>query len=376
MKRVSVTDQKYSDVALCRPKDDFWPIERYRRKYGSPSANRKLKHKKVTIDGIVGVVVPGDDGDGPWALERKSGRRTMHDEDLEVGSSDGEEAVASTVFQHLRNEEESFFADIAQGALQEVLKEYELDEAGKEKEETRRKRRKMTRRKKQLEGDAKPKSTSFFREAESGDEDDEAERTEKLPKRPALRGKAKAKATCAVASSSSPAAKHGDGPGGLETPTKQGSGGGGTEAAGHTDPGSASRGAPKKDAVAMATGLWEEFGAADARSLYFNKSSDVQRRLVIRWANTCRSKAGSASRGADKVAFEVAAKRLQVIESVIKMHRAWTYRSTSAERAYDEFEASWKALEQFMAADPQERLHCPFFSEFRLQLKAIGQASD
>ena len=77
VKKVGTGTQSYSDRALARPKDNFFPLSRYERKYGDPEAprNRGLKHKIVVVDGINGVVVPGDDGEMPWALEHRFGSR-------------------------------------------------------------------------------------------------------------------------------------------------------------------------------------------------------------------------------------------------------------------------------------------------------------
>lgn len=97
IKSVSSRQQRYDDLSLIRPQDPFWPLDRYRRKFGSPSRPeaKKLKHVKMVVDGVAGVVVPGDDGEGPWLLERRSGTRMENDREDDVGSSGGEEAAAS-----------------------------------------------------------------------------------------------------------------------------------------------------------------------------------------------------------------------------------------------------------------------------------------
>ena len=58
----------YQDQALAKPDDEFYPLDRYIRKFGRPGANKKLKHKVCVIQGVRGVVVPGDDGEQPWKV--------------------------------------------------------------------------------------------------------------------------------------------------------------------------------------------------------------------------------------------------------------------------------------------------------------------
>jgi len=130
------------------------------------------------------------------------------------------------------------------------------------------------------------------------------------------------------------------------------------------------KGAPKKDPREMETQLWSEFRIAQGRSLFFNQASDVQRRLVIRWANTLRTQAAGATKPEDRAAFEMCAKRLNIIETSIKLQRGWVYRTCTVERAMCEFEAGWASLVQFCAATPKQALECPFMWELHLQLKA------
>jgi hypothetical protein len=56
---VSVVASTFRERALVRNHDKFWPMKRYRRKYGSPSLpqNKKLGHERTIIDGIKGVIV-------------------------------------------------------------------------------------------------------------------------------------------------------------------------------------------------------------------------------------------------------------------------------------------------------------------------------
>ena len=55
--------------------DKFWLTKRYEKKFGhlSRAEQKKLKHKRTTIDGLKGILVPTDDGEGPFDLERDPG---------------------------------------------------------------------------------------------------------------------------------------------------------------------------------------------------------------------------------------------------------------------------------------------------------------
>lgn len=136
--------QKFDECSLIRPRDKFWPIDRYKKMFGDPKAprNKKLGHKLTSMDGFRGVVVPADDGEGPWELERRSGQRMEIDEEEDVGSSGGDEQLANSKFNDLKNEEAARYAELAVGAMQDVLNTMMLDEEEAQKEEARSARKK------------------------------------------------------------------------------------------------------------------------------------------------------------------------------------------------------------------------------------------
>lgn len=106
-KAVSLRNQRFSEYALIRPKDKFWPIKAYRDKFGDPQSarNRKLNHRACTMSGHVGVLVPSDEADGPWDVEHREGMRNLLDREEDVGSSGGEDLRARncTGNQHVPN---------------------------------------------------------------------------------------------------------------------------------------------------------------------------------------------------------------------------------------------------------------------------------
>ena len=91
LSRVSVQTSEFKKRFLQKPPDDFWPLPRYRKKFGSPSRkeNRALGHKKAIFEGHAGVVVPGDDGLGPWKICTEEGRQISKNASEDVGSSGG-----------------------------------------------------------------------------------------------------------------------------------------------------------------------------------------------------------------------------------------------------------------------------------------------
>ena len=85
VKKVNLKRSRISMTSLIHPDDLFFPMRRYRKQFGSPSkpCNKKLGHKISVIDGVKGIVVPGDDGEMPFRLRRQS--QTQVDWDSERG---------------------------------------------------------------------------------------------------------------------------------------------------------------------------------------------------------------------------------------------------------------------------------------------------
>jgi hypothetical protein len=127
------------------------------------------------------------------------------------------------------------------------------------------------------------------------------------------------------------------------------------------------RGAPKKDCIQMERTLWTDFRLADDRSLFFATNSDVQRRLLIRWTGTAKLKADSCKKPEDRALYEGCTKRLQIMETAVKIHRAWTHRSGDPVKAYYQFDVNWKSLLQFAESEPAQTVECVFLFDFRLQ---------
>ena len=68
----SLSNSVSQNDRLIMPEDEFWLLRRYRKKFGDPKSkeNKARGHKVCRKHGLKGVVVPGDDGEGPFRLQR------------------------------------------------------------------------------------------------------------------------------------------------------------------------------------------------------------------------------------------------------------------------------------------------------------------
>ena len=94
----------------------------------------------------------------------------------------------------------------------------------------------------------------------------------------------------------------------------------------------------------------------------------MQKRLLVRWANAARSKAETSTDSTRRQELEQAAKRLQIMESAIKIHRGWVFRAGAQEKSWLDFSSSWEVLEQFASSTPAQPLRCNFLWSLRLQI--------
>ena len=138
-------NSKSQKSQLIRPDDDFWPLKRYKSKYGDPRdpANRKKGHVVSYQDGMKGVIVPGDDGDGPFKLRRltETALGIHKEEDLGSNSSE-EEEIGDRKFEEMAQQSQSAYASCAVGMLiGDLMKEVEV-EAGQENKKAKKRPKK------------------------------------------------------------------------------------------------------------------------------------------------------------------------------------------------------------------------------------------
>jgi hypothetical protein len=170
--KVVVRSQRFTSSFLERPDDWFWPMNRYRKRFGSPNLpkNKRLNHVISVVDGEKGVVVPGDDGSGPFRLKHQSGTRIEQDRDE---SCDSDEEVANDKFQDLQEEHLQSYKDLAQGVLQEVLMDFAMDSDEIKQEEEKYKagaRKKKLKNKRSDRATPEKRHRGMFALAQSDDE--------------------------------------------------------------------------------------------------------------------------------------------------------------------------------------------------------------
>ena len=159
-----------------------------------------------------------------------------------------------------------------------------------------------------------------------------------------------------------------------------------------------------------------------AKCIGASQASDVQKRAIVRWANTARTKAASSSDPVKRAAYEMCSKRLQIMdpqvnnlpsplesicsrltsvalgrlhsrsqeknirprglgdalrlqEHAIKIHRAWLFRAGSQLRAWQEFNSQWQIMDQFSSSEPKVEIRCNFMLSLRLQILASSGRS-
>ncbi len=96
----------------------------------------------------------------------------------------------------------------------------------------------------------------------------------------------------------------------------------------------------------------------------------MQKKFFVRYTNTARLKIETCSDPDKKSLLECAAKRAQIMESAIKLHRSWLFRSGCQEKALSEFDSQWRVMLQFSMSAPVQEFKCDFLWDLRLQILA------
>jgi hypothetical protein len=370
--KVHLTKSKFKQSTLDRPEDDFYPINRYRKRFGDPRSakNRALNHKICFVEGHRGVIVPGDDGAMPWKLKHSEGHSTNLVEDLEIGSSEEDGECAEQKFDDLKDiEEANYAATVSQGAMRDLLGEYALDEEEQEDDKNG-KKSKPKKIKSKGDGDDNGESAKKKAKMQRGQfqlADDGSDSDEVAPAKIKSKAKAKAKGTSSkigattlgnIASTKAsevvaPGARL---PGGIADPD--------------LDENGKARGAPLKDCRHIAQSQWATYETADETSNFFNIArSDVQRRYLIRWLSKCVQKVLACNEGSsERVEYEKAQKQLSILETSIKIHRTWATR-TDMSKGYQELESQWSLLCHYANAEPSMPIPCTFLWDFFMQVK-------
>ena len=115
---------------LIMPEDEFWLLRRYRKKFGDPKSkeNKARGHKVCRKHGLKGVVVPGDDGEGPFRLQRSLQNSLEKRETLAEDNSDCSDDHVDNLFEQLKDDRDDQHASVAQGMIAALLKSHAQNE--------------------------------------------------------------------------------------------------------------------------------------------------------------------------------------------------------------------------------------------------------
>jgi hypothetical protein len=185
----------------------------------------------------------------------------------------------------------------------------------------------------------------------------------------ALRAAGKPSRSLALVARSVPSYPSGSSSSALPPPTLDSTGPKDKEPASACDTGSAGkkRGRPEKAIEQIAEEHIEGLKTADNSSKYFGDGAGAQMRSVARYALTASTKLFSAK--ADREAGLVdARKKLQIVESCMKVHEKWATRKSTSAPTIQEFMIGWSGLLNFCESEPPVAFDCPFLSDLHLQV--------
>ena len=134
-------------------------------------------------------------------------------------------------------------------------------------------------------------------------------------------------------------------------------------------------GRPATPVDVLANQLWEAAKTAGEGSLFFGEKSGSQQRSLQRYSLVVGQKV-VAERNPDTMkSWEMARKKLQVLESLIKIYLAWQRRKDNKASSCA-FNQSWDAMVTFAAFSDESQdpldVECPFMHDLRLQVMASG----
>ena len=81
---------------------------------------------------------------------------------------------------------------------------------------------------------------------------------------------------------------------------------------------------------------------------------------MLRWTTEAKAKLLGAKGVEGQAKLEECIKRLQIMETGIKLQRLWLFRTGDPAKAYAELNSTWRVLESFAASSPEQPLCCQF----------------
>jgi hypothetical protein len=304
-------------------------MARYGAKFGDPASkkNKHLKHRVCKIDGIRGVVVPGDTGVQPFRIEVKTTTGIEYEQEEDLGSSGGEQELAEERFTALSDKAAQEYAELATGAMASLLEECALAPGEAAEPAPKKKNRKK------MMPSAKKTFSLFGGLVESGDEDDAASDVECGSGRKFARSGNTSAAGRSRASSAGKERK--------VTMDKAPEDALVAKDAIEVESGDAGkRGAPKKDPKSVADQYWQHFVTGDMHVHFFGRRNQVLRRLLGRWLNNVKTKVRTAN-GAANADILLTQKKLELMDLSCFIVANWRNRPSmeaGVAKAESEFE--------------------------------------
>ena len=121
--------------------------------------------------------------------------------------------------------------------------------------------------------------------------------------------------------------------------------------------GAGRRGRKAKPIQDLAADHWDQVRTADGDSLYFGPNGVVMQRSLERYSRIADQKLNGATNKEERSMYNLAKRRLDVIDICIRLHRCWR-KKVSATRGAPEFFKIWETLMSYLAVE-----ECPLTLE-------------
>ncbi len=392
VKETKVSTKEDHEVALLPPADDFYPYDLYLEQFGDPKSkeNKKRGHAVSVVNGVRGVLIPSSHKH--WQLQRKIGTTITKEDVHDTGLADEDEvvdpAVAENKFRDLVDEQRVAHKAQCVGMIKAVLEkcvaeDRQVMKATGQSQGSQEKRPVSKRRApkaKPLPGQSAPcagqeeegggeasqagrcsgrpegddSDTSGVKRRRVGfaSDDSSSERARQVGRRKSSGSSApKAKAKAFKLAQSGPC-----------------SGAGAAEPEVVADTGNEApqkvRGRPQLSLNKTADDQWQAFNKAGEDSLYFGERSYTCLRSINRYITSAKQFMPLTS--PHSFDLDLALKKLQIIESAIKMVSKWMSRK-ALQPAAREFHQSWLTLQVFCIAEPALPLESRYLWDLYLQ---------
>ena len=395
---------------LIKPRDQFYPYDDYVAQFGDPllPCNKKKGHHVSKVNGVRGIVVPGEHTGKPWEIERTIEHCLIKDDELEGANSDSDvdAEILEDKYCSMVEQEDEAYAASAVGMVASILAlcAQVPDEAVQKvnKPKTHKKRDALL-----LAPEVGENREVAGHHLAAGSDDDDAPAS-KTRRKVANRGGGAAvhragpaggaaRSGVAVAASSSASSS-------FSTPVKSEKPMDADRYCASVSPAASSvkhemvldspphalavrsdvlqfdnektgaAGRPAANIESLTDASWATLCDADESSIFFGAKALAQSRSIGRYALKIGTKILSEKNVPRLRSLETTKKRLQVMDSLVKIYMAWEKRR-SVEAGAAAFVQSWDAMITFCkVVDNADAImiDCPFMQDIRLQVLVGG----